>query len=62
MNRYTIIVEPLADEDGGGWLAIVPALPGCVSDGETEMKALRSVLSAIEEWKDTAKAKGQIDD
>jgi len=35
MRDYKIIVEPLAPEDGDGWLAYVPELPGCISDGET---------------------------
>ena len=33
MTEYAIMVEPLAQADGGGWLATVPALPGCIGDG-----------------------------
>jgi antitoxin HicB len=58
-SEYAIVLEPLNEQDGGGWLATVPALPGCVSDGEDGMEALKSVLNAIEEWKDTAKAAGR---
>ena len=32
---YAIIVSQLPEEDGGGYLASFPDLPGCVSDGET---------------------------
>jgi antitoxin HicB len=53
-TEYAIMVEPLSKEDGGGWLASVPALPGCLGDGETEGEALADALSAIEEWKDAA--------
>lgn len=30
-NSYKIIVEPLSDEDGGGFIATVPDLPICAS-------------------------------
>jgi antitoxin HicB len=55
LTEYAIMVEPLSKEDGGGWLASIPALPGCMGDGETEAEALADALSAIEEWKDAAK-------
>jgi hypothetical protein len=29
------VIEPLAEADGGGFVAFVPDLPGCMSDGET---------------------------
>ena len=34
-TEYAIMVEPLSEADGGGWLATVPALPGCTGDGST---------------------------
>src|SRR5205807_2050079 len=58
-SEYAIVLEPLTEHDGGGWLATVPALPGCTSDGDNGMDALRSVLDAIEEWKDAARAAGR---
>jgi len=45
---YAIVVEPLDGADGGGWLASVPALPGCYGDGETRAEALEDALAAIE--------------
>ena len=33
---YNVEVERLSEADGGGFVAIVPDLPGCMSDGETE--------------------------
>ena len=56
---YAIVVEPLSEEDGGGWLASVPALPGCHGDGETRGEALEDALAAIEEWKDAARRLGR---
>jgi antitoxin HicB len=47
--RYPVIVSPLSDEDGGGFLATVPDLPGCMSDGETPAEAIENVRDAIEE-------------
>jgi antitoxin HicB len=58
-TEYAIMVEPLPKDDGGGWLASVPALPGCMGDGETQAEALADALSAIEEWKDAARQTGR---
>ena len=53
-TEYAIMVEPLTPADGGGWLASVPALPGCMGDGETREEALADAESAIAEWIDAA--------
>ena len=37
---YPVLIEPLPVEDGGGFVATVPDLPGCMSDGETPEEAL----------------------
>jgi antitoxin HicB len=58
INGYAIIVEPLSDEDGGGFVATVPDLPGCMSDGETPQEALANVEDAIRAWIETAKDLG----
>jgi len=47
---YPVVIEPLSDEDGGGFLATVPDLPGCMSDGETREEAARNVADAISAW------------
>ncbi len=46
----TIMVEPQSETDGGGWLATVPALPGCMGDGDTPEAALADAEVAIIEW------------
>jgi len=56
---YAIMVEPLSKADGGGWLASVPALPGCMGDGETPEEALADAEAAIAEWKAAAKELGR---
>jgi len=48
--RYPILVVPLSDEDGGGYLAEVPDLPGCVGDGDTPAAAIADAERAIAEW------------
>ena len=57
--EYPVIVSPLSDEDGGGFLATVPDLPGCMSDGETPAEAIENVQDAIEEWLDLARKMGR---
>jgi predicted RNase H-like HicB family nuclease len=57
--EYSVIIEPLSGEDGGGFIAVVPDLPGCMSDGETPEEALASVRDAISEWMDAAEAMGR---
>jgi predicted RNase H-like HicB family nuclease len=52
--EYPVVLRPLSPEDGGGWVALVPDLPGCMSDGENAYEALQNVQGAIEEWKDAA--------
>lgn len=48
--EYAVRIERLADEDGGGYLATVPDLPGCMSDGTTPEEALKNVQDAIASW------------
>lgn len=57
--EYPIVIEPLPPEDGGGFIAIVPDLPGCMSDGETAEDALASVQDAIEAWIEEATSLGR---
>jgi len=53
--EYTVRIERLAESDGGGYLATVPDLPGCMSDGETPEEALKNVQDAIVSWIEAAK-------
>ena len=61
MNRleYPIVIAPLAVDDGGGFIATVPDLPGCMSDGETPEEAVHNVIDAIEEWIDASRSLGR---
>ena len=53
--EYPVRIERLADSDGGGYLATVPDLPGCMSDGETPEETLKNVRDAIASWIEAAK-------
>ncbi len=53
--RYPIIIEPLAEAEGGGFVAFVPDLPGCMSDGATPEEALANVKDAIGAWIEAAR-------
>lgn len=52
--RYAVLIEPLPPDEGGGFMALVPDLPGCMSDGETPEEALVNVQDAIETWIEAA--------
>ncbi len=47
---YKVVIELLPEEEGGGYLATVPELPGCMSDGATRAEALTNVEDAIATW------------
>jgi predicted RNase H-like HicB family nuclease len=43
--KIRVVLEP---SDEGGYTAIVPALPGCISEGNTREEALANIHEAIE--------------
>jgi predicted RNase H-like HicB family nuclease len=51
---YPVTIEPLSEADGGGFVAFVRDLPGCMSDGETPEEALANVRDAIATWIEAA--------
>jgi len=57
--EHPINLRPLSPKDGGGWLAEVPELPGCMTDGESPVEALSRVPDAIDAWKDAAREMGR---
>ena len=58
--RYPVTIRPLTEAEGGGFLALAPDLPGCMSDGETPTEALENVYDAIECWIEGAEELGQV--
>lgn len=51
---YPVVIRPLSQDEGGGYLATFPDLPGCMSDGETPEEALKNAHGAFLEWMETA--------
>ncbi|MBN9136487.1 type II toxin-antitoxin system HicB family antitoxin [Phyllobacterium sp.] len=51
---YSVIVSPLPHADGGGFIAYVPDLPDCMSDGNTPEEAVRNAHDAITAWLEAA--------
>lgn len=45
--KINVIIHPA--EEGGYW-AEVPALPGCVTEGDTEEQLIANLKDAIEGW------------
>ncbi len=43
--KIQVILEP---SDESGFTAIVPSLPGCISEGNTREEALKNIREAIE--------------
>lgn len=56
---YAIVLVPLCEQDGGGYAAFAPDLPGCIGDGETQEEATKDILDAISNWIDAAKELGR---
>jgi predicted RNase H-like HicB family nuclease len=53
--KYRVLIE--IDEDGV-FIAEVPALPGCISQGKTRAEALTNIKEAIAVYLDSLKAHG----
>ncbi|MCR4324913.1 MAG: type II toxin-antitoxin system HicB family antitoxin [Candidatus Curtissbacteria bacterium] len=54
--KYTVVFEP-AEE--GGYVASVPALPGCLSQGESFEETTKMIKDAISGYLTVLKEKGQ---
>jgi len=48
MEPYRFTVELYPDAEEGGYTAIVPSLPGCVSQGDTLDQTMERIKEAIE--------------
>jgi antitoxin HicB len=54
--EYTVIFEP-AEE--GGYVVMVPALPGCLTQGDTFEEAEKNIKDAIEGYLEVLKEEGE---
>jgi len=56
-HRFKIILE--WNEDEGGYTVTVPALPGCVTEGDTEEESLVNAKEAITSYLKALKKLGR---
>jgi antitoxin HicB len=57
MRKYTIILEP--DLEEGGYTVRVPALPGCITQGETIEQCIERAREAIAGYIESLIADGE---
>ena len=57
MREYTIVLDP--DEKGRGYTVLVPALPGCITQGRSREEALRRAREAITAYIASLEADGE---
>jgi antitoxin HicB len=57
MRKYTIILEP--DTEEGGYTVTVPALPGCITQGETIEQCIERAQEAIAGYIESLRAEGE---
>lgn len=51
-----VVIYP--DPESNSWIAEVPGLPGCITDGATKEEVLQNAREAIECWLEGAAAVG----
>jgi predicted RNase H-like HicB family nuclease len=56
--KIRAIIHPA--EEGGYW-AEVPALPGCITEGDTMEEVMANLKDAIEGWLDVANSRNAIE-
>jgi predicted RNase H-like HicB family nuclease len=55
-RQYRVVLEP---NELGGFTVIVPALPGCVTEGKDRQQALARAREAIEAYLESLRADGE---
>jgi len=56
--KLRVIIE---NDEAGYFVAEVPALPGCISQGKTKAEALKNIREAVEGWLEVMEAKHPFD-
>jgi len=54
--KYTVVLQR---ENDGGYVATFPALPGCVSQGDTRAEVLKNIEQAIELYLEDIREAGE---
>ncbi|MDO8689055.1 MAG: type II toxin-antitoxin system HicB family antitoxin, partial [Dehalococcoidia bacterium] len=55
-RKFRVILDR---NEMGGYTVTVPALPGCISEGDTKDEALSNIQEAIELYIDSLQADGE---
>ncbi len=55
--KYNVILTP--DLEDGGYTVTVPALPGCISEGDTVEEALANISDAIALFLESMQSHGE---
>jgi predicted RNase H-like HicB family nuclease len=53
--RYRVVLQPAEER---GYTVVVPALPGCISEGDTKKEALKNIQEAIRGWIEVSRKYG----
>ncbi len=56
--KLHVLIE---QDEAGYYVAEVPALPGCLSQGRTREEALANITEAIEGWLEVMESKRTLD-
>lgn len=56
--KLHVVIEK---DEAGYYVAEVPALPGCISQGKTREEAIANIKEAIEGWLEVMEAKREFD-
>ncbi|MCK6469646.1 MAG: type II toxin-antitoxin system HicB family antitoxin [Candidatus Brocadia sinica] len=56
--KLRVIVE---QDEAGYYVAEVPALPGCLSQGKTQEEAIANIKEAVEGWLEVMESKQSFD-
>ncbi|HKZ46356.1 MAG TPA: type II toxin-antitoxin system HicB family antitoxin [Thermodesulfobacteriota bacterium] len=56
--KLHVIIEK---DEAGYYVAEVPALPGCLSQGKTYEEAMTNIKEAVEAWLEVMESKQQFD-
>ena len=57
LRKLRVIREP---NELGGYMVMVPLLPGCISEGDTREEALANIREAIELYIESLQADGEL--
>ena len=56
--KIHVVIEK---DEAGYFVAEVPALPGCLSQGKTQKEALKNIKETVEGWLEVMEAKHPFD-